>query len=81
MTMSTLKATIAAAIAVGVMAAAAGPALAQTKMRVSYQVPTAHHLHKALEFFKADLEKSMNGGIVVELFPAEQLAKVGENHP
>ena len=68
-----------AAIAVGLLAAT--PALAQTKMRISYQVPTAHHLHKAMEFYKAELEKATNGGIQVELFPAEQLAKAAENHP
>ncbi|MCC6471753.1 MAG: TRAP transporter substrate-binding protein DctP [Alphaproteobacteria bacterium] len=79
--MSRLKASIAAAFAIGVLAAAATPAAAQTKMRISYQVPTVHHLHKALEFFKADLEKATAGGIAVELFPAEQLAKAAENHP
>lgn len=78
--MSNLRKTLAAALAIGALALAA-PAMAQTKMRISYQVPTAHHLHKAMEFFKADLEKATNGGIVVELFPAEQLAKAAENHP
>ena len=68
-----------AAIAAGLLAAT--PAFAQTKMRISYQVPTAHHLHKAMEFYKAELEKATDNGIQVELFPAEQLAKAGENHP
>ncbi len=74
------KRTVAAGVAAAALAAGS-PALAQTKMRISYQVPTAHHLHKGMEFFKADLEKATTGGILVELFPAEQLAKAGENHP
>ncbi len=78
--MPTLRTLLAAALAIGLLAAAT-PAPAQTKMRISYQVPTAHHLHKAMEFYKAELEKATNGGIAVELFPAEQLAKAAENHP
>ncbi len=67
-----------AALALGL---ASAPAQAQTKMRISHQVPTAHHLHKAMEYFKAELEAATAGGIVVEIFPAEQLAKAAENHP
>ena len=67
-----------AALALGLTGA---PAQAQTKMRISYQVPTAHHLHKAMEYFKAELEAATGGAIAVELFPAEQLAKAAENHP
>lgn len=74
------KLTIAASLALAA-ALAAGPALAQTKMRISHQVPTAHHMHKALEYFKVELEKATSNGIVVEIFPAEQLAKAAENHP
>ena len=50
-------------------------AQAQTVMRISHPVPTAHHLHKAIEAFKADLESRTKGGFKVEIFPAEQLAK------
>jgi len=57
------------------------PAFAQsTTMRISHPVPTAHHVHKAVEAFKADLEARTNGSIKVEIFPAEQLAKQGETH-
>ncbi|MGQ0676109.1 MAG: TRAP transporter substrate-binding protein DctP [Rhodospirillales bacterium] len=70
-----------AAAAVLALAAAAAPAHAQTKMRISHQVPTGHHLHKAMEYFKAELEAATSGGIQVEIFPAEQLAKAAENHP
>ena len=78
--MKTWTKTALAAVALGALASAT-PALAQTKMRISHQVPTAHHLHKALEYYKAELEKATSGGIQVEIFPAEQLAKAAENHP
>ena len=75
--------TASAALALA-LALCAGPALAQTaptKMRISHQVPTGHHLHKALEFYKAELEKETKGAIQVEIFPSEQIAKAAENHP
>jgi C4-dicarboxylate-binding protein DctP len=50
-------------------------------MRISHQVPTAHHLHKMLEGFAADTQKNSNGSVTVQLFPAEQLHKAAENHP
>ncbi len=50
-------------------------------MRISHQVPTAHHLHKMLEGFATDVQKNSNGSVTVQLFPAEQLHKAGENHP
>lgn len=76
-----MKKLFAATVAVLALAMTPAPANAQNKMRISYQVPTAHHLHKAMEYFKAELEAATAGGIVVELFPAEQLAKAAENHP
>lgn len=78
--MNRFKLAAVAATAICALAAAL-PAQAQTKMRISHQVPTAHHMHKAMEYFKAELEKATNGGIQVEIFPAEQLAKAAENHP
>lgn len=70
------------AIAAAALTALAGTATAQTvTMRISHPVPTAHHLHKALEGFKAEVEKSSGGEIQVQLFPAEQAFKAGENHP
>lgn len=59
---------------------AMGSAQAQTVMRISHPVPTAHHVHKAVEAFKADLEARTKGTMKVEIFPAEQLAKQAENH-
>lgn len=67
--------------ALAALAVMAGPALAQTKMRISHQVPVAHHLHQALLFFKDEVEKSTKGAVVVELFPQEQAFKAAENHP
>ena len=58
------------------------PASAQNvTMRVSHQVPTAHHLHGMLEGFAADVKQRSNGQIEVQLFPAEQLHKAAENYP
>ncbi len=57
------------------------PAAAQTvTMRISHQVPTAHHLHKMLEGFKADVEARTKGEVQIQIFPAEQLHKAAENH-
>lgn len=71
-------------VAAIIAAIAAGGAAAQAEnvtMRISHQVPTAHHLHKMLEGFAADVAKRSNGSVTVQLFPAEQLHKATENHP
>jgi len=44
-------------------------------------VPTAHHMHKALLLFAEDVKARTKGGVEVQLYPAEQLAKAGENFP
>jgi TRAP-type C4-dicarboxylate transport system substrate-binding protein len=49
-------------------------------LRISHQVPTGHHLHKMLEGFAADVKQRTNDSVTVQLFPAEQLHKAGENH-
>lgn len=64
------------------MAALTGAANAQNvTMRISHQVPTAHHMHKMLEGFAADVAQRSGGTVTVQLFPAEQLHKATENHP
>lgn len=73
-----LSVTAIAALAAGSLMA--GAAQAQTVMRISHPVPTAHHVHKAVEAFKADLEARTKGTMRVEIFPAEQLAKQSETH-
>lgn len=63
------------------LALLASPAWAQTKMRISHPVPTAHHAHQALLFFKDEVEKATKGAIQVDIFPQEQAFKTAENHP
>jgi C4-dicarboxylate-binding protein DctP len=70
-----------AAFAAAGLAFAAAQASAEVKMRISHQVPTAHHMHKALLMFAEDVKQRTKGGVEVQLFPAEQLAKAGENFP
>ena len=63
------------------LAALAPAAAAQTvTMRLSHQLPTAHHNHKGLEIFAAEVEKNTGGSVKVQLFPAEQAFKANENH-
>jgi C4-dicarboxylate-binding protein DctP len=50
-------------------------------MRVSHQVPPAHHLTKLLQGFAADVKARTNGSVDVQLFGSEQLAKAAENFP
>lgn len=50
-------------------------------MRVSHQVPPAHHLTKLLQGFAADVKTRTNGSVEVQLFGSEQLAKAAENFP
>src|SRR6185503_987020 len=68
---------IAALFFVAVSAAAAQPAV----MRISHQVPPAHHLSKLLQDFAADVKARTNGSVDVQLFGSEQLAKAAENFP
>jgi len=70
-----------AALATTGLAFAAPAGAAEFTMRVSHQVPTAHHMHKALLMFAEDVKQRTKGGVEVVLYPAEQLAKAGENFP
>jgi len=70
-----------AALAAAGLAFAAPAGAAEFTMRVSHQVPTAHHMHKALLLFAEDVKQRTKGGVEVVLYPAEQLAKAGENFP
>lgn len=49
-------------------------------MRLAHQYPPAHHIAQALQRF-ADNVAMRGAGITVQVFPAEQLAKVAENFP
>ena len=64
------------------LAFSASLAIAQpVVMRVSHQVPPAHHLSRLLEAFAADVKARTNGQVEVQLFGSEQLEKAGENFP
>jgi C4-dicarboxylate-binding protein DctP len=65
----------------GLALAAVNACAAEFTMRVSHQVPTAHHLHKALLLFAEDVKQRTKGGVEVQLFPAQQLSKARENFP
>ena len=69
-------------LAFGLFVLGASVATAQpVVMRVSHQVPPAHHLTKLLQGFAADVKARTNGGVDVQLFGSEQLAKAAENFP
>jgi len=56
-------------------------AQAATVMRLSHQYPPSHHIAGVLNAFAADAKARTNGALDVQIFPAEQLARVGENFP
>ncbi|NKC32814.1 TRAP transporter substrate-binding protein DctP [Falsiroseomonas selenitidurans] len=68
-------------------AALAAPALrpaaaqAAVTMRLSHQFPPAHHNARVIAAFAEDVKARSNGQVAVQVFPAEQLAKAGENFP
>lgn len=68
---------------VAAIALAAGArAEAQTvTMRVSHQVPPAHHLTKMLEIFAAEAKKQSNGQVDVQILGASSAFKPAENYP
>lgn len=70
------------ALAGAVLALGAGTADAQNvTMRISHQVPPAHHLSKMLEIFAAEAKKNSNGQIDVQVLGASSAFKPAENHP
>lgn len=58
-----------------------GPAQAQERMRVSHQLPPAHHIAKLVESWAADIEQRSGGRIKVEVLGAAQAFKPEQNHP
>ena len=68
---------VAALFVFGASVALADPVV----MRVSHQVPPAHHLSKLLAEFANQVKTRTNGSVDVQLFGSEQLAKAGENYP
>lgn len=56
-------------------------AQAAVTMRLSHQYPPAHHIAGVIQAFAADVRARTNNAVDVQVFPAEQLARVGENFP
>lgn len=64
----------------------AAPRLARAQaaavtMRLSHQYPPAHHMGVAMAGYAEDVKERSKGAIAVQVYPAEQLAKAGENFP
>ncbi len=70
-------AAIVAAVTVGGAAAQAQ----NVTMRISHQVPPAHHLSKMLQNFAAEAKQRSNGQIDVQIHGASSAFKPAENHP
>jgi C4-dicarboxylate-binding protein DctP len=68
-------------LAVAAFAFAATAAEAQTVMRVSHQLPPAHHIAKLVEQWAADVERRSGGKIDVQVLGANQAFKPEQNHP
>jgi C4-dicarboxylate-binding protein DctP len=56
-------------------------AQAQVTMRLSHQYPPAHHNARVIAAFAEDVAARSGGQVQVQVFPAEQLARAGENFP
>jgi TRAP-type C4-dicarboxylate transport system substrate-binding protein len=72
---------IAATGATLLLGAAAAQAQPKTVMRISHQVPPAHHLSKMLDIFAAEAKKNSNGAVEVQILGASSAFKPAENHP
>ncbi|MGH6946906.1 MAG: TRAP transporter substrate-binding protein DctP [Kiloniellales bacterium] len=71
-----LSASLAAALA------CSGGAAAENKvMRVSHQLPPAHHIAKLMETWAADVEGRSGGTIDLQILGADQAFKPNENFP
>lgn len=52
-----------------------GTALAETKLRITLQLPLSHHLGKNLVNFKEEVERESGGDLNIEIYPSAQLYK------
>ena len=69
-------------VAAAVLTAGSVAATAETvTMRISHQVPPAHHLVRMLEVFAAEAKAQSGGEIDVQLLGASSAFKPAENHP
>jgi len=70
--MKHIKKTLAAALLSSLISV---PALAETTLRISLQLPLKHHLGQNLVAFKEQVEKASNGDLKIEIYPSAQLYK------
>jgi len=75
------RALLAATLASPLAAPRLGRAQQATVMRLSHQFPPSHHNARVMAAFAEDVKARSNGAVEVQVFPAEQLAKAGENFP
>lgn len=86
MTMKLLLSGCVAALAAtlagtGPAAAAAAADTATVVMRISHQMPPAHHIAGLVEQFAADVEERTDNRVDVQVFGSEQAFKADQNHP
>ena len=68
--------SIKTALAITLLSAViAGPALAETTLRITLQLPLKHHLGQNLLAFKEKVEKASSGDLKIEIYPSAQLYK------
>jgi C4-dicarboxylate-binding protein DctP len=70
--MKHIKKTLAAALLSTLISV---PAMAETTLRISLQLPLKHHLGQNLVAFKEQVEKASNGDLKIEIYPSAQLYK------
>ncbi|MGQ9369984.1 TRAP transporter substrate-binding protein DctP [Azospirillum sp. ST 5-10] len=78
-----MKNIVAAGVAATAVLGLAGAAWAADPvvMRISHQLPPAHHIAKLVEQFAAAVEQSTNNAVDVQIFGASQAYKPEQNHP
>jgi TRAP-type C4-dicarboxylate transport system substrate-binding protein len=72
---------LAASVLLAAPALKGARAQAQVTMRLSHQFPPAHHNARVVAAFAEDVAQRSGGQVQVQVFPAEQLARAGENFP
>lgn len=78
---SLLRASLPAAVALAAPAPLRAQGTPAATMRLSHQFPPAHHNARVMAGFAEDVQRRSGGAVQVQVFPAEQLAKAGENFP
>ncbi|WP_084536714.1 TRAP transporter substrate-binding protein DctP [Azospirillum halopraeferens] len=77
-----MKALVTGAIVAAVMGTAtAAWAADPIVMRISHQMPPAHHIAKLVEQFAADVEERTGNKVDVQIFGSSQVFQPDQNHP